>query len=166
MVVQIAQPKPLTLTLSSNEVTSESIGGALERSTCQVHQQDHALHVADTNKRLYSMRSPMKLTSPRPKKFGQNRTGVILPTPQVTDSTVTTSVQYSLDLVPQTQLDLTVFKLTKDEKGSLTNLREVSNNYILLKLATMAETKPIVDFQTFFTLSKNIAKGERSNIIY
>ncbi len=63
--VQIVQPKPSTLTTSTDFRGGEA---SLPRLSS---------HDLTTNKRLYSMRSPMKPTSPRPQKMRRSKTGVI-----------------------------------------------------------------------------------------
>ena len=63
-------------------------------------------------------------------------------------------------------LTLKHFQLTDQEKKALKDLRELSINYNLLKVAAVKHSKVLIDFQTYFTLFKNLQIPECSNIIY
>ena len=149
--VQIAQPKPCTLTTNTGngEHSLPSTPDSLSS------------HQLSTYKRLYSIRSPMKPTSPRPKKMRRSRTGVIR------TLAASENVSHNTFIQPMVQLNMSDFQLTPDEAKALTNLREIADSYVLLKVACTAHvTSIMIDFQTYYTLLKNLEKVERSNIIY
>lgn len=148
--VQIAQPKPLTLTTNANTTGDENRAPS---------QQLRA------TKRLYSMRSPMKTTcsiSPQPKKKRRSRTGVIraLATSENQPHTGYTYIQ------PVIQLSTSDFELKPNEEKALSKLIAIAGNYNLLKVACTTHATTLVDFQTYFNLSSKVANVERSNIIY
>ena len=93
----------------------------------------------------------------------RRRTGVI-----VTPSTSGESVSHSGNTImqPTNKLSMSDFKLKSDETKALTEFREIGENYVILKAACTTHTCSMVDFQTFFSLSNNLVKVERSNIVY
>ena len=151
--VQIARPKPCTLTTNTDTVSGDA--------SVPIHHMLRT-HQLTTGKRLYSMRSPMKPTSPRPKKMRRRRTGVIV-TPSTSES-----VSHSGNTImqPTNKLSISEFKLKSDETKALAKFREIGENYVILKAACTTHTCSMVDFQTFFSFSNNLVKVERSNIIY
>ncbi len=60
----------------------------------------------------------------------------------------------------------TYFLLQKEEQAALTKLQEVCEQYILLKVASKTHSKHLINLQTYYSLSQNIAAPDMSNIIY
>ncbi|XP_064384664.1 uncharacterized protein LOC135333611 [Halichondria panicea] len=137
--VQIAQPKPLTLTTNTDLIGNRML-----------------------TKRVYSTRSPIK--SPQPKKLRRSRTGAIraLSASEESSNTIYTHVQ-STETTP---LSMNDFGLKLNEESALKKFQNIAGNYILLKVACTAHATPLIDFQAYFSLSSNICSVERSNIIY
>ncbi len=60
---------------------------------------------------------------------------------------------------PMTQLSMSEFQLTSDESKALTKFREIADNYAI-------DNTPMIDFQTYFSLTNNLGIVEKSNVIY
>ena len=63
-------------------------------------------------------------------------------------------------------LTLKHFQLTDQEEETLQELKKLSINYNILKVAAVEHSEVLIDFQTYFSLSKNLQAPECSNIIY
>ena len=158
--VQIVQPKPTSLTDSLSSTTT----GMPHNDTMSQSQLTMA-------SRLYSTRSPQKssaLSSPCPKKARRMRTGMHhtnAPDTTVRDmQTVLAPVQPRDG--PTDQLQMTYFLLSKENEATLNKLKQMCEQYILLKVASETHTKDLINLQMYYNLSQDIPAPEPSNIIY
>ena len=110
-------------------------------------------------KRIYSTRSPSKTTtncSPHPKKLRRRRTGMEGGSGSTSDSLPPVNIVPTLrEALQKPNLD-----------NALKLLREVSYQYMLLKVASTTHNETLINFNTYFSLRNKLTQPERSNIIY
>ena len=63
-------------------------------------------------------------------------------------------------------LDMTAFHLKSEANNAFKELREVSYQYMLLKVASTTRNETLINFNTYFSLRNKLTQPERSNIIY
>ena len=75
----------------------------------------------------------------------------------------------SVNIVPtlrkalqKSNLDMTAFHLKSEENNALQELREVSYQYMLLKVARTTHNETLINFNTYFSLRNNLTQPERS----
>ena len=61
---------------------------------------------------------------------------------------------------------MTHFKVSKDEDNSLKALRQVCEDYTLLKVASNTHENCVINLQLYYSLAQNVSPPETSNIVY
>ena len=154
--VQITQPQP------TSNVDADSI--------VDVRLTDMSEKETNLLKRTYSTRSPSKTTtncSPQPKKLRRRRTGMEGGSGSTSDSLPPVNIVPTLrEALQKPNLDMTAFHLKSEENNALKELREVSYQYMLLKVASTTHSETLINFNTYFSLRNKLTQPERSNIIY
>ena len=64
------------------------------------------------------------------------------------------------------KVNITAFQLKSNENKALTEFKKMSTNYMLLKVASTTHENTLIDFTTYFSLSKQVSQPEQSNIIF
>lgn len=108
------------------------------------------------------MRSPMKPTSPCPKKMRRSRAGISRALIACKNLSQSNTYQH-----PMTQLSMSDVLLKPDETRALRKFREAVDDYIML-LKMVCDTNPdlMIDFHIFFSLVNNLGVIGKSNVIY
>ena len=171
--VQIVQPKPQTLIDHPASPETDPPISTIRHTDALPEPQ------AIPAKRIYSARSPHKnpvLTSPCPKKARRRRTGTeqlglsthSIPTICTSEHRVPTIHTRTIVNQPATAstLEIANFLLKKEEETAIDRLKEVCEQYVLLKVASETHTKHLINLQMYYTLSQNISAPEKSNIVY
>ncbi len=135
--VQVAQPKPCTLT---NNDSTHSSGRKV------TNKQEGIFSSVTTQNQLFPITQETEAEEDRSgREFCCHRS--------------------EAPVTPPT-LSIENFKLQTEGDMALKQLRKVSDNYISLKVASTTHDKPLADFQTYFSLSQKLPPVEQSNIIY
>ena len=154
--VQMTQPQP------TSNVDADSI--------VDVRLTDMSEKETNLLKRTYSTRSPSKTTtnySQQPKKLRRRRTGMECGSGSTSDSLPPVNIVPTLrEALQKPNLDMTAFHLKSEENNALKKLREVSYQYMLLKVASTTHSETLINFNTYFSLRNKLTQPERSNIIY
>ena len=130
--VQIVQPKPTTLT--------DTLAAS-------------AIQTSLTKRPHISPNKTPSLNSPCRKKLRRVRTGTE-GSPVILSNCPDTGMTPRRTDAGTTAADMSVFLLSECEKTTLGNLRMIVEKYALLKVASA--NKPLIDFQQYLGLSKNV----------
>ena len=191
--VQVVQPKPLTLLDTSQNITDTnrvpiSVTQAEATTNFLTSDESHPQNIpatgtletrlqAQLSKRSHSTISPLSSPSsypPIPKRKRRMRTGTenkaVRRSLQEQFNSATTGPTWR-ENIHHTQpekpsLTIQDFQLTNSENISLKELKQISTQYILLKVAGSELNETCIDLQTYFSLSNNIKEPECSNIVY
>ena len=172
--VQIVQPQPSTLVDTSQELlvstNNEPATHAEPTTSSNTHSLVRQTHHPDTQamgtleiqfqaqitKRSHSTISPFpspSKRSPIPKQQRRMRTG-------------TEKAVHKSNRVSEADTKNQRLPTYRHRKKTLTELEQMSTQYILLKVAASEHNETMTHLQNYFSLSKNIPKPECSNIIY
>lgn len=124
------------------------------------------------SKRSHSSISPLhspNKRSPIPKRQRRMRTGTEKAARATLQSIPTTTPRK--ECAHQTNVvkpkpTIKDFQLSDRENKAITDLKLMSTQYVLLKVAGNEQNETILDHQSYFNLSNNLSKPECSNIIY
>ena len=174
--IQIVQPQPTVLIDRETRTQAETTTCSDTYTPNEPESPAPAPNEVRLSKRLYSTRSPKgKKTnnpnkhSPVPKRQRRMRTGTEGACRSQVGSPPVTQIDYTHDGVPsQHSITSTIndFKLKTAETKVVQELSEIASKYILQRVASGANNKVLINFQSYFSLHNNLQSPECSNIIY
>ncbi len=157
--------------LTFNECVSEVYNG-LQRHPLTPAQSSLEMQIRGYKRPFVpTMHSPIKAStaykcSPRRKKTRRMRSGTEGCKRNILQQMGSTSATARRPQRRKQPPPKDYFVTSEDEKKAMQELQQLSNSYILHKIASTSSDEILLDFQTYFSLSQNLQSPELSNIIY